>query len=172
LFFTLLALYIFIKIINKVQTLELEQIKKQLKVGYAPAGNELQEEFETNVAESGKAGNALWLMLTATAWLLVPIFKIVKDEEINLGSPYKTPTFSGSSAGSLFSKSDNNVNSTSGKRDTFVIHTKFDTIKVSLVDGGGSKLDSPSIRTLLKEIKNKVNDVETKANLIKNKIYN
>jgi len=172
LFFTLLALYIFIKIINKVQTLELEQIKKQLKVGYAPAGNESQEEFETNVAESGKASNALWLMLTVTAWLLVPIFKIVKDEEINLGSPYKTPTFSGSSAGPLFSKSDSNVNSRSGKRDFFLIQTQFDTIKVKLVEGGGSKLDSPSVRTLLKEIKDKVNEVETKVGDVKNELSN
>jgi hypothetical protein len=149
LFLTLLSLYVFLKIVNKTQVIFAKE-----------------DGDKSNQEESGKAANSLWLLITITVWLLVPIFKPVKNEEINLSSPYKSPTFSGMKSSPLFSDSYSSENFSSRQHDIILINHRFDTIKVQLVDEGNSKLDSVSVMNLLNTIKSEVGKVQSQVNKV------
>lgn len=153
LFLTLLSLYIFIKIVNKTQAICIKE-----------------DGDKSNLEESGKAANSLWLMITITAWLLVPIFKPVKDEEINLSSPYKNPTFSRMESSSLFNDSELSKTFSSRKHDTTLIHHRFDTIKVRLVDESNSNLDPASVKNLLETIKTEVGNVKSQVGEVQSQL--
>jgi hypothetical protein len=153
LFFTLLALYIFIRIINRIQALEFDTGQKKRQEDTSLKDPGLEEEIK----QSEKTGSDLWLMITVTAWLLLPIFKPVDDERINLYEPYKTLTL-GSGEGGI--PPALTATPRQGTNDTIRVVTTFDTVKVQLVDTAGRNLDSASVMRLLHEITNNVKDVK------------
>lgn len=91
LFFTILALYIFIGTIQKIQILELEELRQNKRIDAEQLEAPIIDK-ENEVADSTSISNNLWLFLTILAWLMVPILKLVKDEEINLKKPYQSFT--------------------------------------------------------------------------------
>lgn len=156
LFFSLMALFIFFKIINRVHLLEL---------GLSPTDKMLQDDY----SESGKALSSVWLIITVTAWLLLPIFKLVEDADINLDEPYKSPTFLGDNdaRNALKSGRESKVYSL----DTLHIFNKYDTLQVKLLSSKQG-LDTPSVMDLLKEIIKKADNIGEKADKIDNQLKN
>jgi hypothetical protein len=73
LFFTLFSLFVYLSICKRV----------------------LQVKQSDDAREITALSNNLWLYLTIIVWLLVPLFKPVKDADIDVKQTYKTHTFGG-----------------------------------------------------------------------------
>ncbi len=146
LFFTILALYIFLKTNQDIRNVKLQEMLLDKRIGNNP--NELVLcEKEKRVSEMNSLSGTLWMFLTVTAWLLIPIFKMVKDDEIDIRSPYKAVTFSNpqnevtvgltgskAKADSSYIKIGGSVSviDTSGKYDIEEIKHKLDSIKANI----------------------------------------
>jgi len=167
LFFTLLALYIFLKVINRIQLLGQEIFNKKNIRQDVWSDNKNQDDLEHEIADSGTALNSLWLFITITAWLLLPIFKPVIDEDINLNSPYKAFTVAGAAptVDGLLPADISSYN----RKDTIRIFNRYDTLQVNLLSTPQG-LDSPSVNELLKEIIRKTDSIDRKAGNIDKRV--
>lgn len=152
LFFILLTLYIFIRLIQQIQGLELEKMKNDKKVNPGLDEQSIIKQQEC-VDESSSVSAALWLFLSITAWLLIPIFKVVKDSDINVKDPYKSLTLS-NEAGKLADAVNPRPKETDDNKHPKDPRT--DTIW----------LKDPTIDTSLKTIKEDLHVVKQKVNYI------
>jgi hypothetical protein len=99
LFFSLLSLYIFLKINSRLTNKELTQqkmTKRRLTAtgDHSPEREDLDIAKEQEVEESSELTNNTWLFITIVVWLLVAFFKPIDDNKIDLAEPFKTLTFS------------------------------------------------------------------------------
>ncbi|HYK46391.1 MAG TPA: hypothetical protein VEV83_14535, partial [Parafilimonas sp.] len=151
LFFTILALYIFLKMNEDIRSVQLEGMEFTKRRGDETDENKLSE-MKASVADASKLSVTLWMFLTITAWLLIPIFKMVKDEEIDIRSPYKAVTFS---------NAENNVTSAvTGSK------SKADTSYIQL--GGSVSIVDTAVRHDVEEIKKKLNEIQEQVKPINN----
>jgi hypothetical protein len=151
LFFTILALYIFLRMNQDIRSVQLQGMEFEKRLGEKTDEKKLSE-MEASVADASKLSGTLWMFLTITAWLLIPIFKMVKDEEIDIRSPYKAVTFS---------NAENDVTSavtgSKGKADSSYIQV-----------GGSVSIVDTATRHDVEEIKKKLNEIQEQVKPINN----
>jgi hypothetical protein len=100
---TLLSLYVFLKTtaLSIGWELETDQLTKRIQEYIHPDEqrklvNELETvRLEKQLAETGSLTASAWTFISLVIWLLIPFFKPVEDDKIDLNSPYKSLTFSG-----------------------------------------------------------------------------
>lgn len=105
------------------------------------------------VDESSSISAALWLFLSITAWLLLPIFKVVNDSDINVKDPYKSLTFS-----NQVIKLGDVINHSQKKED--------DNKHPKALSADTIWLKDPTIDTSLETIKEKLEQVRHKVDYI------
>lgn len=99
LFFSLLALYLFVKMNSRLTDTELKHQKAAKRRLTATGGHSSERENvdiikEREAEESSGLSNNIWLMITIIVWLLLPFLKPIDDDKIDLADPFKTLTFS------------------------------------------------------------------------------
>jgi hypothetical protein len=91
LFFTMLSLYIYLSIDQRLQDAALDFLNDRKRLGEAVSEKMIIDQEKT-VAGATSVVNSLWICLTVIVWLLVPLFKPVKDADIDTKAIYKTHT--------------------------------------------------------------------------------
>jgi hypothetical protein len=92
LFFTMLSLYIYLSIDQRLKSTALDFLNDRKRLGEAVPEQMLMDK-EKAVAGATAVVNSLWICLTVIVWLLVPLFKPVKDADIDTKQIYKIHTF-------------------------------------------------------------------------------
>jgi hypothetical protein len=82
LFFTMLSLYIYLSIDQRLQDAALDFLNDRKRLGEAVSEKMIIDQEKT-VAGATSVVNSLWICLTVIVWLLVPLFKPVKDADID-----------------------------------------------------------------------------------------
>jgi hypothetical protein len=136
LFFSLLSLYIFLKMNSRLTDKELTQqkmMKRRLTAtgSHNPERENLDIVKEQEAEESSGLTNNTWLLITIVVWLLVGFFKPIDDDKIDLADPFKTLTFS-DPGNPLNPKQDPSEKSGGYKYDTTITVTNYfkDSVKV------------------------------------------
>jgi hypothetical protein len=91
LFFTMLSLYIYLSIDQRLQGTTLDFLNDRKRLGEAVPEQMIIDQEKT-VAGATSVVNSLWICLTVIVWLLVPLFKPVKDADIDTKAIYKMHT--------------------------------------------------------------------------------
>jgi hypothetical protein len=132
-FFTSLSLYLYVSLISRVQQLQ-------------------KKPDEEEIFTSTFVSNRLWLFLTVIAWLLIPIFKPIIDDNINVNAPFLSTTVAGDVRNILpgGGGEDNPGKLRHGKSDTTVYKTfNHDTDTIISKDTASAE----AIKYIKKEIK-------------------
>ena len=91
LFFTMLSLYIYLTIDQRLQGTTLDFLNERKRLGEAVPEKMIIDQ-EKVVAGATSVVSSLWICLTVIVWLLVPLFKPVKDADIDTQQIYKIHT--------------------------------------------------------------------------------
>ena len=91
LFFTMLSLYIYLSIDQRLQGTTLDFLNERKRLGEAVPEKVIIDQ-EKAVAGATSVVSSLWICLTVIVWLLVPLFKPVKDADIDTQQIYKIHT--------------------------------------------------------------------------------
>ena len=146
LFFTILTLYIFLNTIKDIQNFRLNELGDANK----------SAEIEESVSKAGQLTGIFWIFLTVTAWLLIPIFKMVKDEDIDIKSPYKSVTFANPANDVSSALTGSKAKTSKGIDSSYLRIHRIDS--VFIIDSAG-KHDIEEIKKELESIHQKVNPI-------------
>jgi hypothetical protein len=91
LFFTMLSLYIYLSIDQRLESTTLDALNDRKRLGEDVAESALIDQ-EKAVAGATDITNSLWIGLTVIVWLLVPLFKPVTDADIDTREIYRMHT--------------------------------------------------------------------------------
>jgi hypothetical protein len=91
LFFTMMSLYIYLSIDQRLQDASLDLLNDRQRLGEAVPVQTVIDQEKAVTRATGIA-NSLWICLTVMVWLLVPLFKPVKDADIDTQQIYKIHT--------------------------------------------------------------------------------
>ncbi len=163
LFFTVLSLHLYVRLINNIQILQLAERKEQ-------ALTEMPNPFldaarEEDAETSGRISTNLWVFLTITAWLLIPIFKPVVDAEIDVKAPFVTATAAGDvkKVFNNYPGPDRGGTSTSSRTDSLILkEVHYDTVRMLTKDTLPIDLKDSlgEIHKTIKSVQQKVNIIE------------
>jgi hypothetical protein len=93
LFFTMLSLYIYLSINQRLESGMLDALNDRKRLGEEVAESALINQ-EKAVGGATAVTNSLWICLTVIVWLLVPLFKPVTDADIDTREIYRVHTLS------------------------------------------------------------------------------
>lgn len=157
---TLLSLYVFLKTtaVSIAWELETDQLTKRIQEYIHPdeqrkLENEIESvRLEKQLTETGSLTANGWTFLSLVIWLLIPFFKPVEDEKIDLNSPYKSLTFSGNGSEITWGGTTHII------RDTVITPAiRIDSVIIYSYPGS----NPVDLRGKLEEIKKQVDKIES-----------
>jgi hypothetical protein len=164
LFLLITSLLVFLRMDLMIRDFECQDPRRQLEL--EPDNPGLKVALANKVekrADALKLSQALWLYITISVWLLIPLFKPVQDDKIDLDAPFRMLTLSrpDSPIGDTFTTNDYRViNSFNNSIDSVLIQIDKST------KGDLTMKDLDSIKSNFRKLNDRLENIEGKVRFL------